>query len=120
MNLEETRRVPLYDMIHSVATVAHYRQRKLTVEYGDRTAGIAIGRLLDMTRGSSARLSRRRCATPTARRLAWEAMTTSAGRLKRPIRCRWRTVPRRGRSGDVGGHVLELDPGVMMLRGKGW
>jgi len=50
MNLQETDRVPIYDIIQNDGMVAHYAGETLTVENGDRVKGRAIGRSLDMTR----------------------------------------------------------------------
>ena len=50
MRLQETDRVPLYDIIDNDAIIEHYAGEKLTVENGSRVKGTAIGRILDMTR----------------------------------------------------------------------
>jgi len=47
---QETDRVPLYDIIDNDAIIEHYAGQKLTVENGSWAKGIAIGRVLDMTR----------------------------------------------------------------------
>jgi hypothetical protein len=47
---EETDRVPLYDILQNDAIIEHYAGRPLTVENGDEVKGLAIGRILDMTR----------------------------------------------------------------------
>jgi hypothetical protein len=47
---EETDRVPLYDILQNDAVIEHYAGRKLLVEDGDWTVGVAVGRALDMTR----------------------------------------------------------------------
>lgn len=50
VRFEETDRVPLYDIFDNDAVIEYYSGRKLTVENGDRVKGLAIGRVLDMTR----------------------------------------------------------------------
>jgi hypothetical protein len=52
IRFEETDRIPLYDLIQNDAIIEHYAGRPLTVEDGDRTACLAIGRILDMTRSA--------------------------------------------------------------------
>ncbi len=47
---EETDRVPLYDIFQNDQVIEYYAGRKLVVEDGDWTTGLAIGRALDMTR----------------------------------------------------------------------
>lgn len=47
---EETDRVPLYDIFQNDPVIEHYAGRKLVVEDGDWTVGLAVGRALDMTR----------------------------------------------------------------------
>ncbi len=49
-SLQETDRVPVYDILQNDAAIEHYAGMPLTVEDGDRIKGIAIGRSLDMTR----------------------------------------------------------------------
>jgi hypothetical protein len=49
-NLQETDRVPVYDILENDAAIEHYAQMPLTVENGDRVKGRAIGRCLDATR----------------------------------------------------------------------
>ncbi len=49
-HFEETDRVPLYDILQNDAIIEHYAGRPLTVEDGDEVKGLAIGRILDMTR----------------------------------------------------------------------
>jgi hypothetical protein len=50
IQLQETDRVPLYDLIQNDAVIEHYTGAKLTVENGFRNASYAIGCALDMTR----------------------------------------------------------------------
>lgn len=50
IRFEETDRVPLYDILQNDAVIEHYARRKLTVEGGDWTVGVAVGATLDMTR----------------------------------------------------------------------
>lgn len=50
MRLQETDRVPLYDIIDNDPIIEHYAGEKLTVENGSRVKGAATGRILDMTR----------------------------------------------------------------------
>jgi hypothetical protein len=42
--------VPLYDILDNDAVIEHYAGRPLTVENGTQIKGLAIGRVLDMTR----------------------------------------------------------------------
>jgi hypothetical protein len=53
IRFEETDRVPLYDIIQCDPVIEHYAGRTLTVEDGERTVGIAVGRTLDMVRAVS-------------------------------------------------------------------
>ena len=50
MNLQETDRVPIYDIIQNDDLIEHLTGQELTVENGDRVKGAAIGKSLDMTR----------------------------------------------------------------------
>jgi uroporphyrinogen decarboxylase len=50
VRFEETDRTPLYDILQNDAVIEHYGGERLTVENGDRVKGVAIGRVLDMTR----------------------------------------------------------------------
>ena len=50
MRFEETDRVPLYDILDNDAVIEHYAGQPLTVENGTWVKGLAIGRVLDMTR----------------------------------------------------------------------
>lgn len=50
VRFEETDRVPLYDILQNDAIIEHYAGRKLTYEDGAHTVGLAVGRVLDMTR----------------------------------------------------------------------
>ena len=50
VRFEETDRVPLYDIFENDAIIEHYAGQRLTVEDGTRVKGLAIGRVLDMTR----------------------------------------------------------------------
>ena len=48
--LEETDRVPLYDIFQNDAIIEHFSGRKLEYEDGAHTTALAVGRALDMTR----------------------------------------------------------------------
>jgi len=48
--LQETDRIPVYDIYQNDAAIEHLAGERLTVENGDRVKGLAIGRSLDMTR----------------------------------------------------------------------
>ncbi|MCS7222746.1 MAG: hypothetical protein N0A15_15870, partial [Anaerolineae bacterium] len=50
IRFQETDRTPLYDILQNDAIIEHYSGQKLTVENGHWVKGIAIGRVLDMTR----------------------------------------------------------------------
>ena len=50
INLQETDRVPLYDIFQNDALIEHFAGEKLTVEEGARITCQAVGRCLDMTR----------------------------------------------------------------------
>lgn len=50
INLQETDRVPIYDILQNDGLIEHLAGERLTVTEGDRIKGIAIGRSLDMTR----------------------------------------------------------------------
>jgi hypothetical protein len=50
VRFQETDRVPLYDILDNDAVIEHYAGRPLTVDTGTETKGLAIGRILDMTR----------------------------------------------------------------------
>jgi hypothetical protein len=50
VRFQETDHVPLYDILDNDAVIEHYAGRPLTVESGTETKGLAIGRVLDMTR----------------------------------------------------------------------
>ena len=50
VRFEETDRVPLYDILENDAVIEHYAGQPLTVENGTWIKGLAIGRILDMTR----------------------------------------------------------------------
>jgi len=50
MNQRETDRVPIYDILQNDGLIEHLAERCLTVEDGDATKAVAIGRCLDMTR----------------------------------------------------------------------
>ena len=50
IRFQETDRVPLYDIIDNDAIIEHYAGQSLTVENGAWVKGLAIGRVLDMTR----------------------------------------------------------------------
>jgi hypothetical protein len=50
VRFEETDRVPLYDILDNDAVIEHYAGQPLTVENGLHVKGLAIGRILDMTR----------------------------------------------------------------------
>jgi len=50
IRFEETDRVPLYDILDNDAVIEHYAGQPLTVENGTWIKGLAIGRILDMTR----------------------------------------------------------------------
>ncbi len=50
VHFQETDRVPLYDILQNDAIIEHYAGQSLTVENGNWVKGIAIGRILDMTR----------------------------------------------------------------------
>jgi len=47
---QETDRVPCYDILENDAVIEHYAGEALTPENGRRVKGLAIGRVLDMTR----------------------------------------------------------------------
>jgi hypothetical protein len=47
---QETDRVPIYDILENDAVIEHYAGQALTVENGTWIKGLAIGRVLDMTR----------------------------------------------------------------------
>ncbi|MBN1579704.1 MAG: hypothetical protein JXA89_03305 [Anaerolineae bacterium] len=50
IRFQETDRIPLYDILENDAVIAHYAGQPLAVENGDWIKGLAIGRVLDMTR----------------------------------------------------------------------
>lgn len=50
VGFEETDRVPLYDIFQNDSIIEHYAGRALSYEDGAHTVGVAIGRVLDMTR----------------------------------------------------------------------
>lgn len=50
IRFEETDRTPLYDLFMNDAIIEHYAGQRLTVVNGHRVKGLAIGRVLDMTR----------------------------------------------------------------------
>ncbi len=50
IRFQETDRTPLYDILQNDAIIEYYSGQKLTVENGYWVKGIAIGRILDMTR----------------------------------------------------------------------
>jgi hypothetical protein len=50
VRFEETDRVPIYDILENDAVIEHYAGQPLTVENGTWVKGLAIGRVLDMTR----------------------------------------------------------------------
>ena len=50
IRFQETDRVPLYDILDNDGVIEHYAGCPLTVERGTETKGLAIGRILDMTR----------------------------------------------------------------------
>ena len=50
VRFEETDRVPIYDILENDALIEHYAGQPLTVENGTWVKGLAIGRVLDMTR----------------------------------------------------------------------
>lgn len=50
VRFEETDRVPCYDILENDAVIEHYAGERLTPENGRRVKGLAIGRVLDMTR----------------------------------------------------------------------
>ncbi len=50
IDLQETDRVPLYDILQNDALIEHYAGEKLTVAEGMRITCKAVGRALDMTR----------------------------------------------------------------------
>jgi uroporphyrinogen decarboxylase len=50
VRFQETDRVPIYDILENDPVIEHYAGRKLTVEDGTWVKGLAIGRILDMTR----------------------------------------------------------------------
>jgi hypothetical protein len=50
INMQETDRVPVYDILQNDGIIEHLAGRKLEVEGGAATKGLAIGRCLDMTR----------------------------------------------------------------------
>ena len=50
MQLRETDRVPVYDILENDGLIEHLAGEQLTVENGDRVKGVAIRRCLDMTR----------------------------------------------------------------------
>jgi hypothetical protein len=49
-HFQETDRIPIYDILENDAIIEHYAGEKLTVADGERVKGLAIGRMLDMTR----------------------------------------------------------------------
>jgi len=52
VNLQETDRVPIYDLVQNDGLIEHFTGQRLTVEDGARLTGMAIGRCLDMTRSA--------------------------------------------------------------------
>lgn len=50
VRFEETDRVPTYDILDNDPVIEHYAGQRLTVENGLYVKGLAIGRVLDMTR----------------------------------------------------------------------
>lgn len=50
MRFEETDRVPLYDIFQNDAIIEHYSGQRFAPGNGARITGLAIGRVLDMTR----------------------------------------------------------------------
>jgi hypothetical protein len=50
VRFQETDRVPVYDILENDAIIEHYAGQPLTVENGTWIKGLAIGRVLDMTR----------------------------------------------------------------------
>ena len=50
ISFQETDRVPLYDILQNDGLIEHFAGRRLEVQDGDVTKGLAIGRCLDMTR----------------------------------------------------------------------
>ncbi|MHB1296525.1 MAG: uroporphyrinogen decarboxylase family protein [Anaerolineae bacterium] len=50
LNREEPDRVPLYDLVDSVATIEHYAGRTLTLENAHEVVPLAMSRVLDTTR----------------------------------------------------------------------
>lgn len=50
MRLEDTDRVPLYDIFQNDAIIEHYSGGKFAPGNGARLTGLAVGRVLDMTR----------------------------------------------------------------------
>lgn len=50
LSMQETDRVPIYDILQNDALIEHYAGEKLTVEEGSRITCRAAGRCLDMTR----------------------------------------------------------------------
>ncbi|HEY62965.1 MAG TPA: hypothetical protein G4O02_00175 [Caldilineae bacterium] len=50
VRFQETDHVPLYDILDNDAIIEHYAGQRLTVENGTWVKGLAIGRVLDMTR----------------------------------------------------------------------
>jgi hypothetical protein len=50
VQFKETDRVPVYDILENDPVIEHYAGQPLTVENGTWIKGLAIGRILDMTR----------------------------------------------------------------------
>jgi hypothetical protein len=50
VRFEETDRIPVYDLLQNDAIVEYYAGRKLTIENGLESVGLAVGNMLDMTR----------------------------------------------------------------------
>ncbi|MGC9348745.1 MAG: uroporphyrinogen decarboxylase family protein [Anaerolineae bacterium] len=50
VRFEETDRTPCYDILENDAIIEHYAGQKLTPQNGREVKGLAIGRVLDMTR----------------------------------------------------------------------
>lgn len=50
VRFEETDRTPCYDILENDAVIEYYAGRRLTPENGREVKGLAIGRVLDMTR----------------------------------------------------------------------
>jgi hypothetical protein len=74
--LQETDRVPIYDILQNDGLIEHFAGQRLTVEDGERIKGRAIGRCLDMTRmpgGPSAPGIERREDGIVVRRERWTA-----------------------------------------------